>query len=337
MAGPGAFISGCGGLALSDAERGFFRAARPWGLILFKRNVESPAQVAALTADFRAAVQDDAAPVFVDQEGGRVQRLGPPHWRKYPAAARLGALYATDPVGAARAARLIARLMADDLAALGIDADCLPVLDVPQEGAHDVIGDRAYAREPGIVALLGRAVMQGMLEGGVLPVIKHIPGHGRARADSHLSLPVVDTPLAELRVTDFLPFAALADAPMAMTAHVVYTGLDAENPATLSAKAIGMIRQEIGFDGLLMSDDVSMKALSGPLPEITARALKAGCDAVLHCNGNMAEMEQVAGAAGVLSGPCARRAARALAMRRNPDFFERDQALAALSAILPQA
>lgn len=331
----GAFISGCAGTALGAEEKSFFRRANPWGLILFKRNVEGPAQLKSLTRDFRECVGRADAPVLIDQEGGRVQRLGPPHWPKYPAGARFGELYAKDPLAALAAARAVARLMADDLTSLGINVDCLPVLDVPQEGAHDVIGDRAYARDARIVALIARAVCEGMLAGGVLPVIKHIPGHGRARADSHLSLPVVEAPLAELEATDFFPFAALADAPLAMTAHVVFSAIDPELPATLSPKAISLIRGRLGFSGLLMSDDVSMKALSGRLDALSAKALAAGCDLALHCNGLLSEMEAVAAGSGRLSGASQARAEASLTRLRKPENFDKDQALGWLSRLIP--
>lgn len=321
----GAFICGCGGLALTPDEIAFLRESDPWGLILFKRNIDSPAQVRALTEHFRKLVGRQA-PVLVDQEGGRVQRLGPPHWPRYPAARRFGEIYADDPLSGLAAAKWAARLIADDLLPLGITVDCLPVGDVPQPGSHDVIGDRAYAGEPEPVALLARAAMAGLMEGGVLPVVKHVPGHGRAHADSHLSLPVVDTPRADLARTDFLPFAALCDAPMAMTAHVVYTALDAELPATLSAKIIrSVIRGDIGFDGLLMSDDLSMKALAGSLGERARGAIAAGCDVALHCNGDLAEMQAVAADAGTLAGAALARAEAALARAHPPLDFDRRQ------------
>ncbi len=333
----GAFISGCAATALSAAELEFFTAHNPWGLILFKRNCETPEQLKSLTSAFRAATGRRDAPVFIDQEGGRVQRLGPPSgaWRKYPAASRYGELYERDPVAGLRAARNVGRLMAEDLIAAGITADCLPVLDVPQPDGHDVIGNRAYARNRECVMILARAHASGFMQGGVLPVIKHIPGHGRARADSHLALPIVDASLAELRETDFPPFAAFADAPMAMTAHVVYTALDKLNPATLSAKVIKkIIREEIGFGGLLMTDDLSMKALSGSLAEKTTRAFGAGCDIVLHCNGVLAEMEEVAKAAGPLKGKALRRAKAALKLARKPQAFDRKAALKDLEALV---
>jgi beta-N-acetylhexosaminidase len=283
-----------------------------------------------LTADFRAAVGRKNAPVFVDQEGGRVQRLGPPSnfWRAYPAARRYGQLHEKDPVAAFRAARRIGRMMAEDLRRCGITADCLPVLDVPQEGSHNVIGDRAYGMAPERVIMLARAHMAGLAQGGVLPVMKHIPGHGRARVDSHLSLPIVEAPRAELEAIDFQPFAALADAPMAMTAHVVYLALDKENCATVSKRIIGtVIRKTIGFRGLLMTDDLSMKALGGSFAEKTRKALGAGCDIVLHCNGQMAEMEEVAEAAGYLKGRALSRARAALKWAGRAQPFDRKAAL----------
>lgn len=309
-----AAIFGCTGYRLSAQERAFFADANPWGFILFRRNVESPDQVRALVQELRESVGRDDAPVLIDQEGGRVQRLGPPFWPKYPPGAAYLQAAAGDVFKARELVRLGARLMANDLYDLGITVDCVPVMDVPVPGSHDIIGDRAYARDPQTVAQLGRAAAEGMLAGGVLPIIKHIPGHGRAFSDSHHDLPVVDASLEELRTHDFPPFAALRDAPMAMTAHVVYTAIDAERPATTSPRAIGeFIRGELGFDGLLMSDDVSMKALSGDFAARTDAILAAGCDVVLHCNGVMDEMRAVAGRAPVLTGLALDRAVRAVA------------------------
>ena len=337
MAQIGAFISGCAGPALSAAERDFFASRNPWGLILFKRNCETPEQIRALTSAFRAAVGRRDAPVFVDQEGGRVQRLGPPSnaWQQFPAARAYGELYQRDPLAAVRAARLVARLMAEDLLAAGITANCVPVLDVPQPGSHDVIGSRAYAERVDQIIALGGAHAAGFLAGGIAPVMKHMPGHGRSRADSHHELPRVDATLAELRAVDFVPFAALAGLPMAMTAHIVYTALDGNAPATLSRHVIGeVIRGEIGFDGLLITDDLSMKALSGTLAERARRALEAGCDVALHCNGVLSEMEEVAAAAGSLSKPAAGRARRALKMAAKPRRFDRKAAEASLQSLV---
>ena len=329
MTSIGAFISGCSGPVLSTAERDFFARTNPWGLILFKRNCETPEQLKRLTSDFRDSVGRKTAPVFIDQEGGRVQRLGPPSnaWRRYPAASALAGL---------RAARNVGRLMAEDLIAAGITANCVPVLDVPQPGAHEIVGNRAYSDRIEAIMALARAHAAGFSDGGVLPVIKHIPGHGRARADSHLELPVVDATRAELEAVDFPPFAAMADAPMAMTAHVVYTAIDKTAPATLSKKVIlSVIRTQIGFRGLLMTDDLSMKALTGSYADKTRRALDAGCDIVLHCNGEMAQMEEVAAAAGVLKGKALSRAKAALKAARKPQPFDRKMALKDLEAVLP--
>ncbi|HHN67345.1 MAG TPA: beta-N-acetylhexosaminidase [Thermopetrobacter sp.] len=311
MAQTGAFICGCEGTALNPAERAFIREADPWGLILFARNIDTPEQVRRLIEDFRH-LTGRAAPVLIDQEGGRVQRLRPPHFTTWPAAAAYGRLWRADPLRALKAARLVTWLMGRELAALGIDVDCLPVLDVPQEGADPIIGDRAYATEPMTAALLARAALSGLAAAGLAGVVKHIPGHGRAPCDSHAALPRVAAPLDELADVDFRPFAALADAPMAMTAHVVYEAIDPANPATLSKQVIAtVIRGRIGFAGLLMSDDLGMHALSGSMRERTERALAAGCDVVLHCSGDLAEMEQVAEAAGRLRGAAWRRAAAA--------------------------
>jgi beta-N-acetylhexosaminidase len=332
----GAFISGCAGLALTSEEETFFRDTKPWGLILFRRNVESPEQIRSLTAAFRELVGRRNAPVFIDQEGGRVQRMGPPSafWRKYPAARRYADLYATDPTSALRKARLIARLMADDLYQVGVTANCVPVLDVPQADSHDVIGDRAFGTAPETVSLLARAVMAGMLGGGVLPVIKHIPGHGRANADSHHALPVVKTPRQMLQGIDFVPFAALADAPMAMTAHVVYDAFDREAPATQSRKVVNIIRKSIGFEGLLITDDLSMNALSGGLADRVRESQRAGCDMMLHCNGTLSEMATVAAAAGELKGRALTRARTALKQQRKPLRFDRRAALKHLEEML---
>ncbi|MDP1628135.1 MAG: beta-N-acetylhexosaminidase [Parvibaculum sp.] len=313
-----AAIYGCAGTELGSAERSFFREARPWGFILFARNVADPAQLRSLTADLREAVGYDA-PVLIDQEGGRVQRLRPPHWRAWPAGRRYGELYARDAEKGLAAARLGAQLMAVELRDVGITVDCLPVLDVPVPGAHDVIGDRAYAETPDIVAALGLAAAEGLLSGGVLPVVKHMPGHGRAGVDSHKSLPVVDTPRADLERIDFAPFRALRQMPLGMTAHVVYTALDPGNPATTSAAIIrDIVRGTIGFDGLLMSDDLSMQALNGTLGERASASLAAGCDLALHCNGRMAEMEEVAAEVPVLSGKPLARSKAALARLTEP-------------------
>ena len=307
-----AAIYGCSGHRLTEEEKAFFAEVRPWGFIVFRRNVDSPDQMRALTDEMRACVGDADAPVLIDQEGGRVQRMGPPHWPKYPPAEAY--LKATnDPLAARELVRLGARLMANDLTAVGVNVDCAPVLDVPVPGAHDNIGDRAYARDPATVSMLGRAAAEGLLAGGVLPVIKHVPGHGRAFADSHKALPVVHAGLEALEEWDFAPFRALSDMPLAMTAHVVFDAVDPKHPATTSRKALKLMRGGLGFSGLIMTDDLSMKALSGSLRERAEAALKAGCDIVLHCNGELKEMRQVAEGVGKLKGKSGKRAEAALA------------------------
>jgi beta-N-acetylhexosaminidase len=330
-----AFITGLSGTVLSPAERDFIQAERPWGFILFRRNIETPDQVAALTAEVRNLMGEPDVPILVDQEGGRVQRFRPPNWPFYPAGAAFGQLYGLDPVLGLRAARLSARLIADDLARVGVTVDCLPLADVPIPDADDVIGDRAYGHEPKRVAAIARAVTEGLEEGGILPVLKHIPGHGRALADSHLSLPVVDTPKAELESIDFAAFKPLSDLPMAMTAHVVFSAYDPAQPATTSATMIErVIRGLIGFQGLLMSDDVGMNALAGSIAERTKALLAAGCDMVLHCSGEPAEMHQVAGETPELSGKPLQRAKAALASRKAPKSFDRAAARAELDELI---
>jgi beta-N-acetylhexosaminidase len=327
-------IYGCAGTELSAAERAFFRDTRPWGFILFARNIADPEQVRALVSSLRETVGNDA-PVLIDQEGGRVARLKPPHWKAYPPARRFGDLYAADPAAAQEACYLNARGIAAELVALGIDVDCVPVLDVPVEGANDVIGDRAFSRDPAVVAALGRTIIDAMLDGGVLPVIKHIPGHGRANADSHHALPRASVSPAELRATDFAPFRALNDCPLAMTAHIVYEALDPERPATTSQTIVReIIRGLIGFEGLLMSDDLSMNALHGSLGERSRDALAAGCDIVLHCNGRMDEMQAVAREVPPLEGEALARADRALAQRRTPKPFDAAAAQARVAGLL---
>jgi beta-N-acetylhexosaminidase len=334
----GAFITGVSGTELSAAEREFIRAQRPWGFILFKRNIEAPSQVTKLVGELRGELGEPDAPVLIDQEGGRVQRLGPPHWPVYPAGALFGRLYDLDPVLGLTAARLSARLIAADLGELGVTVDCLPLADVPVAGADAVIGNRAYGTEPDKVAAIARAVTEGLEHGGILPVLKHIPGHGRATADTHFRLPMVDTPRAELERTDFAAFQPLADLPMAMTAHVVFSALDPAQPATTSATMINqVIRGVIGFQGLLMSDDVSMNALAGSIAERTRAILAAGCDIVLHCNGKLDEMREVAREAPELSGKALERARRALASRKAPLAFDRLKARAELDALIERA
>src|ERR1700678_4537435 len=273
-----AFITGVAGFALTDRERRFLREAQPWGLILFRRNVASPQQLRGLIDELRD-VLGRRAPVLIDQEGGRVQRLGPPHWPVYPPGAAYGAAYDRDRELGLAAAWLGARLIAADLFELGIDVDCLPLADVPVLNADPIVGDRAYGNEPGKVAAIARAIAQGLEAGGVLPVLKHIPGHGRAGVDSHKKPPVVGTQRALREAPDFAAFVPLADVPMAMTAHVVFAAIDPAAPATVSATIVReVIRGSIGFDGLLMSDDISMEALSGAVGERAQNAIAAGCD-----------------------------------------------------------
>ena len=330
-----AFITGVSGLELSAPEREFIRAERPWGFILFKRNIETPDQVSALVKELRNCLGEADAPVLIDQEGGRVARLGPPHWPAYPPGAVFGALYDLDPALGLQAARLSSRLIAADLIDLGVTVDCLPLADVPVAGADAVIGNRAYGTEPAKVAAIARAVTGGLELGGVLPVLKHIPGHGRATADSHFRLPTVDTPREELERTDFAAFQPLADLPMAMTAHVVFSALDPAQPATTSATIIRqVIRGAIGFQGLLMSDDVSMNALAGSITERTRAIVNAGCDMVLHCNGKLDEMRDVARETPELTGEALQRARRALASRKQPEPLDRQAARAELEALI---
>jgi beta-N-acetylhexosaminidase len=330
-----AFIIGVSGTELAAEEREFIASERPWGFILFKRNVGTPAQVASLVGRLRDAAGAADAPVLIDQEGGRVQRLGPPHWPVYPPGAAFGRLYDIDPALGLAAARLSARLIADDLLPLGVTVDCLPLGDVPIAGADAVIGDRAYGTRPDRVAAIARAVTDGLDQGGVLPILKHIPGHGRATADTHFRLPVVDTPKIELEATDFAAFRPLADLPMAMTAHVVFSAFDPAHPATTSATMIEqVIRGLIGFQGLLMSDDVSMNALAGSVAERTRAIFAAGCDMVLHCNGKLDEMRPVARETPELSGKALARAKRALAARKAPLAFDRAAARAELDALI---
>lgn len=304
---------GLAGPAVSAAERAFFRSIDPAGFILFARNVVEPAQLRALTDDLRDLSARADLPILIDQEGGRVARMKPPHWPAFPPAATFAAAYRRSPIAAMQAARMNGRALAAMLREAGITVDCLPLLDVRQDAAHDIIGDRALGAEPMQVAALGRAVIDGLREGGVVGVVKHMPGHGRAMADSHLELPVVTADAAALE-TDIRPFRTLSAAPMGMTAHVVYTAWDAERCASLSPVVIGdVIRGAIGFDGLLMSDDLGMKALAGDFGARAAGVLAAGCDIALHCSGDMAEMEAVAGAVGAIGAEAAARLDRAMA------------------------
>lgn len=322
-----ALITGCSGPELSADEREFFRNAKPCGFILFGRNCVSRAQISKLVTDVQDAV---GAPllVLIDQEGGRVQRMGPPEWRAYPAARRFAALYAEDRDEGLEATQLVAQLIARDLREVEINVDCLPVLDVPAPGAHDIIGDRAYGDEPEGIAALGRAAAEGLLKGGVLPVIKHVPGHGRAKADSHKDLPVIDASLDDLEAIDFKPFKALNDMPLAMTAHVVLKALDQSAPATISPLIMAeVIRKRIGFTGLVMSDDLDMAALSGQPAERARAVIAAGCDVVLHCSGVLPDMQVVADALPELEGMALERFEAAVDRIAEPVAFDEARAM----------
>jgi len=329
-----AFVCGVSGPELAAGEIHFLRDRQPWGVILFARNIFSPEQVIALVGDIRAALGREDAPILIDQEGGRVQRLRPPHWRDYPSAIKFAEIFNQSPIDGIRAVALQSRLIAGELNDLGITIACLPVLDVATPQTHAVITSRTYGGDPGAVASLGLAAAGGILAGGCLPVIKHIPGHGRGSTDSHKELPRVDSPLAELAVSDFAPFRALAHLPIAMTAHVLYTSLDKKKPATLSTRIISeVIRGSIGFDGLLLSDDLSMEALCGDLGARGAGALDAGCDIALHCNGNMAEMEDIAAVSPELTGKSLERANAALAVLAPAEAIDLSAAIAEFEAL----
>jgi beta-N-acetylhexosaminidase len=331
MAGLSASILGCEGPSLSPDEARFFSEAQPWGFILFARNIVDPTQLLALTSDLRAAVGRDA-PILIDQEGGRVQRMRPPHWRQWRPA--LDQMAQAGPARAARAMRLRARLIAHELRAVGIDVNCMPLADVARETTHPVLLNRLYGTEPDTVIGAGRAVAEGLIAGGVLPVLKHLPGYGLGAVDSHLTLPRVAAPLEELRRVDFAAFKPLAHLPLGMTAHIVYEAIDPDLPATFSAELIGLIREQIGFDGALMTDDLSMGALPGPIGDRAARARAAGCDLILHCNGARAEMAQVLAHAGTLTGASLARCDAALAARAQPQPLDIDAIEADLADLL---
>lgn len=327
-------IYGLAGLELTPDERAFFRDADPWGFIVFARNIETPKQLARLTMSLRDCVGRDA-PVLIDQEGGRVRRLRPPHWREMLPAQPYGELYLREPEAAIEAVRLNHHLMAQEMRAVGVDVDCVPCLDLRVPGADAIIGDRALGETPQPIIDLGRAAMDGVIAGGVAPIIKHIPGHGRASVDSHLELPVVEAEADLLRETDFAPFKALNDAPMAMTAHIIYSAIDADNPATTSSDMVqGVIRDELGFDGLLMTDDLSMKALSGSFRDRGEASLRAGCDMLLHCNGDLAEMSAVAESAVQLEGRGLERADLALDARGKAKSIDAQETESRLNTLL---
>ncbi len=330
-----AFISGCAGTALSAEEKAFFSETQPLGLILFDRNCETPDQVRQLIDSFKSALGTDQTLVLIDQEGGRVQRLKPPQWSQYPPARAFTYLYEQDPRRGLEAVGLVARLMARDLTELGINVNCIPVLDVPAAGAHEIIGSRAYGTDIDTVIALGRAVAESCLQAGVLPVIKHIPGHGRAGADSHESLPTIEAERAELESVDFAPFRALKDMPLGMTGHLLIPSLDENEPVSTSSSIIGrVIRGDIGFKGLLLSDDLSMGALSGHMGRRTHAVLSAGCDVALHCNGDFGEMCAVAEAVPELSDAGIRRFNVALSCLKPAEEFDVDRAQAFMAEAL---
>lgn len=332
---PRAVIFGCNGPKLLPAEAAFFRDCDPWAFVLFARNIETPDQIRRLTDDLRSSVGRDAL-IFIDQEGGRVQRLRPPHFRSAPPAQDFGRLYTRDRDAGRRAIWLNHRLIAEELRSVGVTANCAPVLDMPVAGADPIISDRAFAETAKPVIDMAHAAMAGLMSGGVAPVIKHIPGHGRADVDSHKALPVIKESAAELARTDYLPFQAFADAPMAMTAHVVVNHADPDLPVTLSAKAMReLVRGKLGYQGLVMTDDLDMKALSGDLEDLTRSALEAGCDIGLHCNGKMRSMVKVAKGAGLLSGPSQERAIIADNCTSAPDAFDAKDALRELGNLMP--
>lgn len=310
--GTRAFVCGLEGQVITDFEKAYLRETKPWGVILFGRNIDNPDQVRRLTSDVRDALNWHA-PVLIDQEGGRVQRLKAPHWPRYPAASRFGAMERAEPGTGVEAAQIAAWMIADDLLDVGINVNCAPVLDLRVSGGTDAIGNRAFHEEPKTVCQLGRATMDAYMQAGVAPVIKHIPGHGRAVVDSHFGLPRITTDRQTLEQTDFVPFQALSDAPMAMTGHLIFEAIDPEDPVTLSPTLIGIIRDQIGFDGALITDDLSMGALSGSMVQRATGSLAAGCDLALHCNGLRTEMEAIREAIPLLEGRSAERCAAALA------------------------
>jgi len=330
LTGQGASILGCAGPRLSRSERDFFRAADPWGFILFARNIEDPEQLRWLTTELREAVGREA-PIFIDQEGGRVARMRPPYWRDWlPALDQV----AQSGANAARGMYLRYRIIAEELRAVGIDGNAAPLADIARAETHPILRNRCYGEDAPQVIEIAGAVARGLIDGGVLPVVKHIPGHGRAVADSHRELPRVTASRKALRVSDFLAFQGVANLPIGMTAHVVYEDLDPDQPATTSPVVLKMVREEIGFGGLLMTDDLSMQALSGPLGARVDAAFAAGCDMALHCNGDLAEMDEVAQAAGRLAGEAAARATRALAWRDEPRALDIEAAEAEFRSLM---
>ncbi len=326
-----AAVFGCEGQSLSPDEAAFFREVNPAGFILFARNVDNPAQLVRLTGDLRASVGRDAV-IMVDQEGGRVQRLRAPHWREW--LPPLDQVTRSVPGGMERGLWLRYRMIAHELRSVGIDANCAPTLDIAGDQTHPFLKNRCFGHDAGTVAMAGRAAADGLMAGGVLPVMKHMPGHGRTVVDSHLDLPTAPATAEELLRTDFAPFRALNDLPIGMTAHIVVPAYDAHQPSTQSVRMIRVIREEIGFQGLLLTDDLTMEALAGDLSDRTARAMLAGCDLALHCNGTRREMELVAAAAGPMTAKAGHRLGKALALRRPPDPIDVQAAMAELEALL---
>jgi beta-N-acetylhexosaminidase len=333
---PSAIIFGCAGTTLSADERRFFAETNPYGFILFRRNVENPAQVIALVEELRASVGRPDAPVLIDQEGGRVARLAPPHWPKLPPGRTIGLLAEHDLAAGIAAARAIGRTIGAMLADLGIDVACAPVTDLLLPETHDVIGDRAFSADPVLVGGLAGAVCKGLRDAGVTPIVKHIPGHGRATADSHLDLPRISADRPTLEATDFAAFRAVADAPWAMVAHCIYTAIDADLPASISPAAIAEIRNSIGFSGVLIADDIGMKALRGTLADNAAASLAAGCDLTLHCSGNFQEMQEIAPALTGLTKHAAERLAAGSAwMARDRAAFDVAAERGILAGLVP--
>ena len=329
-----AFVTGLEGLKLQDAEARFLKDSEPAGIILFKRNVRDREQLKRLIGEARDCIGANDALIMVDQEGGRVQRLSQPEWRAYPPACSFGLMFEKDPEAAREALALVSRLIASDLHEIGFNTNCVPCIDVPVEGAHDIIGTRAFARDVDTVVALGRVQAMALRDGGVLPVVKHVPGHGRAGVDSHEDLPVVDAEFAELAESDFATFRALADMPAMMTAHVVFSAIEEGVPASTSARVHErVIRGEIGFDGLLISDDLSMSALEGKVGARARAVIQAGSDIALHCNGNLAEMEMVAATVPGIADKAAERFAAACSVIAGPAEFDEADALEALEAV----
>jgi beta-N-acetylhexosaminidase len=334
MARPLALITGIAGKNILPAERRFIKNNNPYGFILFKRNCDNPQQISKLTAELRELTGRRNTPILIDQEGGRVMRLRGENYAPLPPMKQFGDLYKKNPVRAKKALALNIQIIAAELLALGIDVDCIPVLDIPVRGADNIIGDRAFSTDPEIVSMLGNLAVQVACAAGLTPIVKHIPGHGRAMCDSHLDLPIVTTALKTLEATDFVPFRALKHAPWAMLAHVVYTALDDKNPASLSPAVIKYIRAAIGFDGVLIGDDLSMKALRGSYQIRATKTLAAGADLALHCNGVMAQMEKVAEGCHEITPQSAKRLRAARTLLSRPKQHNLAELLAARDKLL---